>query len=148
MNELNISHQDSKFSRLYRWIAGAFFICVYLYLMIFEAMSNQYGTKFYIYLIGFLLGLGLILQNVLKGPDILKIDNSEINMNYGKQKFMIEWTSVSQVNVGINYIVFALNGGQKQQKIDLSYFTYVDLKNIKSKILELCEQKSISYKND
>lgn len=149
MNELIIGNKDSKSARIYRWVAGVFFVGYFLYMTVNEILISRYAFEFFIYILGVCLGAAMLLANVFYGKNqMLKMDNSEINMNLENQKFIIEWTSVSSVNVGISYLVFALNGGQKQQRMDLSNFTYTDLKTIKSKVLEICEQKNIAYKND
>lgn len=149
MDELIIGKKDHKSARMYRWVAGAFFTGYYLYMLINEIIIKSYGISFFIYAIGLCLGAILLFMNLFYAKNqMLKISNSEVNMNLDTQKFMFEWTSVSTVSVGINYIIFALNGGQKQQRLDLSNFTYTDLKNVKSKVFEICEQKNIAYKND
>lgn len=148
MGDLVIGRRFSKWNRVSRWVMGGLFICAYTPMVIQEAMAGRYEMKFYLYLFNVVLGCVAISLNLFYGKNqMLKISNSEIYMNLENQKFVIDWTSVSEVNIGLGYIVFILNGGQKQQKLDLSYFQYLEIKDVKAKVFEICEQKNIPYKN-
>ena len=107
-------------------------------------MDELYSFVFYMHLVYAICGAILILKNTIWQPSpTLQITNSAIET----KKVKIDWTAVSKVNIGLAYIVFLTNGEQKQQKLDLSDFLYKDIKDIKSKVIELCEQKNIPDHN-
>ncbi|MFV0538345.1 MAG: hypothetical protein ACK5M3_13400 [Dysgonomonas sp.] len=117
-------------------LAGGIAICV---------MENAYNFRFYLGLFYAIIGVITILKNTVWQPTpILQITNSTIEA----KKIKIDWTTVSKINIGLAYIVFLTNGEQKQQRLDLSELLYKDIKDAKSKIIELCEQKNIPYHND
>lgn len=79
----------------------------------------------------------------------MNISNEKIEANLsGQKKILIDWATVSNINIGQSYIVFFTNGGQKQRKLELAELKYNDLLAVKSKVIELCEHKNISYRND
>ncbi|MDR1091771.1 MAG: hypothetical protein LBL79_11915 [Prevotella sp.] len=107
--------------------------------------DNAYDFVFYMHLLYAICGAVMILKNTVWQPaPTLQITNSIIET----KKIKVDWTAVSKVNIGLAYIIFLTNGEQKQQKLDLSDLLYKDIKSVKSKILELCEQKNIPYHND
>ena len=153
MNELIVDYgnkQKSKFNYLLSLIIGIAFFLFASFILIREKSSASDSILVPISIVCIVLALLLIavIEISNRKKNQLRINNTEINMQMVNQKFIIEWSRVSQVNVGISYLVFSLDGGQKQQKLDLSNFLYIDLKNVKNKVLEVCEQKNIPYKND
>lgn len=153
MNELIVDYgnkQKSKFNYLLSLIIGIAFFLFASFILIREKSSASDSILVPISIVCIVLALLLIavIEISNRKKNQLTINNTEINMQMVNQKFIIEWSRVSQVNVGISYLVFSLDGGQKQQKLDLSNFLYIDLKNVKNKVLEVCEQKNIPYKND
>jgi len=149
MNEFVISYNKSKSGQVIGLLAGAYLTIFFLYYVIIKIMASLFDFTFYLYALGAILGIFLVLQNtLLKNKFFLRIDNNSLSLNIPSQSnSLIEWTNVSQVNLGVSYVIFLLNG-QKQMKVDLSALTYNDLKNTKSKIIEVCEYKNIPYKND
>lgn len=149
MNEFIISYNKIKSGQIIGLLAGAYLTIFFIYYVIVKIMANDFDFIFYLYAFGLVLGILLIIQNTLLRKKLfVRIDNNVINLNiHSQNNTLIDWTNVSQVNVGVSYIVFILNG-QKQAKIDLSSLTYNDLKDTKSKIIEVCEYKNIPYKND
>lgn len=108
-------------------------------------MEDAYNLRFFLGLFYALIGVIHILRNtVWQSTPILQITNNTIET----KKIKIDWTTVSKINIGLAYIVFLTNGEQKQQKLDLSELLYKDIRDVKSKIIELCEHKNIPYHND
>jgi len=128
----------------------SYFAAFGLYLCIIEGVASRYGVFFFCALICFILAAILILKNTLWLPaPILKINNETIASHSPQRKSMsIEWVNVSSVNVGPGYIVFLIDGGQKQRKLELSELKYEDVIKVKGMIIELCGHKNIPYKND
>ena len=150
MEELLINYGISKGKKITNIIIGAYLAIFSLYFCITEGIANHFDILFFCALAGFILAAILILTNTLWLPKpTLRISNEEVESHYpGQKSMLIEWTNVSQINIGVSYILFSVNGGQKQQKLDLSSLVYNDVKNIKSKVLELSEHKNIPYHND
>ncbi|GAB6010168.1 hypothetical protein [Dysgonomonas reticulitermitis] len=143
MEDLIINYgQPSKGIRWFSIVYASFLVVAGIILCVTEA---TYNLKFFLYLFYALTGAIVLLKNTLWIPaSTLKITNSTIET----KKIKIDWTAVSKVNIGLGYIVFLLNGEQKQQKLDLSELLYKDIKEVKGRIIELCEQKNIPYHND
>lgn len=150
MNELIIDYGPSKGKKILNIIIGACLAIFSLYFCITEGIANHFQALFICSLIGFVLAAILLLANTLWIPSpIFKIDSNIIETNIpGQSNLKIDWTSVSKINIGVSYIIFFVNGGQKQQKVDLSSILYKDVKEIKSKIIEISEYKNIPYHND
>lgn len=150
MDELLINYGMPKSKKMLNAVIGAYLVVFCLYFCITEGVASRFGVLFVCAAIGFVLALILVLGNTLwSAPPALKVNNETVESNpTGQKGITVNWANVSQVTLGMNYIVFHVNGGQKQQKVDLSYIVYKDVKDIKSKVIELCEYKNIPYKND
>lgn len=149
MNEFIINYNKSKSGQIIGLLAGGYLAIFFLYYVITKVMASIFDFTFYLYIVGAALGILLLLQNtIFRKKLFVRIDNNVVEVNIPSQSnSLIDWTNVSQVSLGVSYAVFLLNG-QKQMKVDLSSLTYNDLKNTKSKIIEVCEHKNIPYKND
>lgn len=152
MNELTISYGASKTKKIVNIIFGVYFTVFSLYFLINELMAtpSRYGVLFFCALIGTLIGIAMVVGATLfVSKPIIKIDNTVIQPGAAldKNQTPIEWANVSEMNIGVSYIIFIVNG-QKQQKIDLSQLLYKDIVTVKSKAIEICEFKNIPYKND
>lgn len=150
MEELNLNYGLSKGQRATNVIVYSLFAAYTLYLCVKEGITSHFGVWFFISLALFLLAVVFILKNtVWLPPAVLSIDKEKISSNFsGHKSLKIDWVNVSKVNIGPGYIIFLLNGGQKQGKIDLLPLRYEDLLTVKSKVIELCEYKNIPYQND
>lgn len=140
----------SKSKRIVYILIGAYLAIFALYFCIIEGIASRYGILFFCALGGFVLAAILLLSNTLWiSGATLSIDTNTVKPNIpGQNKSAIDWTNVSSVNIGVSYIIFFLNGGQKQRKLDLSVLIYDDVKTVKGKIVEVCEYKNIPYHND
>lgn len=148
MNELIISYAESKTKKIIKIIVGIYFTAFTLYFVVIQLLAKQYNTLFVFALIGFVLGIAIVLTNTVMGSKpLVKIDNSAIVSNLPSQSGEIAWADVTEMNIGMSYLLFIMNG-QKQRKIDFSDLKYKDLKEVKSKAAEICEFKNIPYKND
>lgn len=151
MNELTINYKEtSKTKKILNIIIAVYLGGFSLYFCFTEAVANRYGILFFCALAGFVLALILLFINTLWQPaTLLRIDSNTIISHLPKQsKATFDWTNVSRVNIGVSYIIFLVNGEQKQRKMDLSVLMYEDVMNVKSKIIEICEYKNIPYHND
>jgi hypothetical protein len=150
MEELNLNYGISKGQKLYNTIMSAAFIAYSFFIVTKEYLANSYGILFIGGIIVLIFAIVLLLKNTLWLPSsILIINNESIITNMpGKRAQKIEWVSVSSVNIGPGYVVFLVNGGQKQRKVSFSDLRYEDVKTVKGKVIELCEHKNIPYHND
>lgn len=150
MDNLLISYGISKTKKITNIIIGGYLACFTLYFCIMEAIASRFDILFFCALIGLVLAIILILSNSLwLSEPFVKIDGNTIESNPPtKNRITIDWARISKVNIGMSYITFAVNGGQKQLKMELSYLTYNDMVSVKSKIIEFCEYKNIPYQND
>lgn len=150
MNALIIENKSPKVSRIIKAFMGTYFTIFCGYFLFTEAAIDSYGLLFFTSAIGALLAITLLLANTLWTSDkkLLTIDNSIILSNISGSKFNEEWVSVSKITIGVSYIIFFVDGGRKQRKLDLSQLFYEDVATVKGKVIELCEYKNISYIND
>lgn len=143
MDDLIINY--SKVPKALKIVYIIFAACVIAGGIAFCVTENAYNYRFFLGLFYAICGAIILLRNTVWQPTpVLQITNNTIET----KKIKIDWTAVSKINIGLAYIVFFTNGEQKQQKLDLSEFLYKDIKDVKSKIVELCEQKNIPYHND
>lgn len=148
MDGLYIKYGTPKIKKVGAVIIGIYLAAFCLYFLIIELIEKRYSILFFSSLVGALLSIALILSSVFTRKPMITINNSEIISNISGSSAHIEWTSVSKVNMGVSYVVFFLNGGQKLQRLDLAILTYKDMKAVKDKITEISEFKNIPYQND
>ncbi|MDL2303697.1 hypothetical protein LJC28_04815, partial [Dysgonomonas sp. OttesenSCG-928-D17] len=150
MDELDLNYGISKGQKITNLIFSLYFAIFGLYILITQTAISNYGLLFFAGAICFIFAAIMMLLNTLWLPaSILKINKEVVEAHLPKQKTItIEWVSVSSVNIGPGYLVFLVNGGQKQRKIELAELKYSDVMTVKSKVIELCEHKNISYHND
>ena len=150
MDNLFITYGISKSKKILNIVIGAYLVCFSLHFCISEGIDSKFSVLFFCSLIAVVLAFILILSNTLwLTKPSLSIDDKKID-SYSRENgtLSVDWARVSKVNIGMNYIVFAVNGGQKQQKLELVYLTYKDMVAAKSKVIEFCEYKNIPYQND
>lgn len=150
MEDLLISYGVSKVKKVTNIVIGAYLALFCLYFCISEGIANRFSILFFCALAGLVLAAILFLSNTLWLSDpFIRIDSNKIESNPPAQSHTnIDWARVSKANIGMSYITFAIDGGQKQQKLDLFYLAYGDLLRVKTKIIEICEYKNIPYQND
>ncbi len=150
MNALIIEEKTPKVRRTARAIMGVYFTAFAGYFLFTEAVAENYGLLFWTAAVATVMAIVLLVANTLWISDrqLLNIDNSQIVSKVSGSKFAEEWVQVSKVTIGVSYIIFFVDGGRKQRKLDLSQLLYNDVGNVKSKVIELCEYKNIAYLND
>lgn len=147
MNDLVIKERCPKSEKVTSLIAGGYFALFGLYLCIVEALAHRYSILFYVSLAGIILGAILILLHTLwQTPPQLTINNETVVAKFADQKNIpaIEWSNIQSIAIGVSYIKITTT---KEYSIDLQSLKYADLKTVKSKIIEICEAKSITYHN-
>lgn len=150
MNELEINYGFSKSRKGLLLAVGGYFALYGLYQGVMLALANLLNMDFYMAVIAVILGAMLILSVTLWAPKpMFKVDTESIYINMPAQKtvYTAEWIAIKELSIGISYLIFAETDG-KSYNVDISSLKYNDLKDVKSKIIEICEAKSIPYRND
>lgn len=150
MNEYVINYNDSKSQKTLFFIVGGYAILLGLYQSVMQALANTLTFDFFAALVLVVLGAILILNATVWAARPIFIMNSDsiyVKMPNQKSVYKAEWISIREIALGISYLKMLETDG-KQYTVDISGLKYDDLKKVKSQIIEICESKSIPYKND
>lgn len=150
MNEYVINYNDSKSQKTLFFIVGGYAILLGLYQSVMQALANTFTFDFFAALVLVVLGAILILNATIWAARpifIMNSDNIYVKMPNQKSVYKAEWISIREIALGISYLKMLETDG-KQYTVDISGLKYDDLKKVKSQIIEICESKSIPYKND
>ncbi|NDW09581.1 hypothetical protein [Dysgonomonas sp. 520] len=148
MNDIRIRYASGAMVRYFVVGTAVFYGIIGFYVSIKEALASQYGMQFYCGLVMIVLAIILILSfTIWHSKPILVIDSTTISANFADQKHVpvIMWDEVKELGIGISNI--KVSAEKKVYDIDLSTLKYVDLKNVKARLVELCESKNIPYHN-
>lgn len=150
MNELVINYHSSKTQKILSLVIGGYITLFGLYQCVMYALSNSFAGDFFMMLVAVVLGIILILNVTLWAPKPILIMNTEsiyINMPNQKGSYQSEWANVEDVSIGISYLKMS-ETDTKIYNLDLSELKYSDLREVKTRVIEICESKNIPYKND
>lgn len=150
MNELVINYNSSKGKKLLSIIAGGYFVLYGIYVCVMQALAKIFALDFYLGLIGVVLGTILVLSVTLwASKPLFRMDSESIYVNMPgiNTVYQVNWIDVKEVAIGLNYLKFAETDG-KDYTVQIGGLKYDDLKEVKSRIIELCEAKNIPYRND
>ncbi|PXV61888.1 hypothetical protein CLV62_12443 [Dysgonomonas alginatilytica] len=150
MNEYVINYNDSKSQKTLFFIIGGYAILLGLYQSVVQALNSTFTFDFFASLILVVLGAILILNATVWAARPIFVMNSDsiyVKMPNQKSVYKAEWISVREIALGVSYLKMSETDG-KQYTVDISGLKYDDLKKVKSQIIEICESKSIPYKND
>lgn len=150
MDEIIIDYKKNKTQKILSIIVGGYIILFGGYHASLLATADTFNFDFYIAIIAILLGLILILKVTLFAPKPVFRMNSEMIFSNVASKpvvFKTNWENIKNVAIGLSYLRVTEVGG-KEYNVDLSELKYADMKDIKSRIIEYCEAKLISYQND
>lgn len=148
MEELRIDYSPKGFLKIYSLLFAGYSSLFGLYLSIKDALIKNYSIVFFCSLILIALAIIIILYFTLwQAKPLLILNNNNINVDMPDQKAStIAWDDVAEVNIGISSFIFVLKN-KKQINIDLNTLRYNDLKQSKTRIIELCERKEIPFHN-
>lgn len=150
MNEYVVNYNDSKSQKILSLVVGAYAALFGLYLAVLESLKNVFGFDFFAALLLVILGAILILNVTIWAARpifVMSMDNIYVKMPNQKSVYKSDWINIREVAFGVSYLKMLETDG-KQYSVDISGLKYVDLKNVKSQIIEICESKNIPYKND
>ncbi|MDD3788667.1 MAG: hypothetical protein PHO94_08215 [Petrimonas sp.] len=149
MNELLIKYGISGKLKVFAIIAAIYFFAISAGLGIYQALQHKFDFFFYVGAAGALLALLLILTVTVWQTDMIILLNNEgfrLDLPAQKVKGTIFWENVTHVGIGLSYLTIQTNAN-KNYKIDLENLKYKDLRDIKTKLIEICEAKKIPYNN-
>jgi len=149
MNRLIINYNQKGFIRYAFLVLSGYSLIFGIYLCIQQALGSNYNLLFYSSLLLIILSVvGLLNLTIWQNKNILVIDNELIEVNLPKKdSIKIEWNDITEIKIGVSYLILK-NSINKQIDINLGILKYDDLKNTKSRIIEICEAKNIPFKND
>lgn len=150
MNEYIINYNDSKSQRILSFVVGGYAVLYGLYQSVMQALNNTFTFDFFAAVILIVLGVILILNVTVWAARpifIMNLDRIYVKMPDQKAVYKAEWISIREIALGVSYLKMSETDG-KQYTVDISGLKYDDLKKVKSQIIEICESKSIPYKND
>lgn len=150
MNELEIDYNKSKGKNVFLVVVGGYFTLYGIYSCVMQVLANTFGLNFYLALAGAILGAILVLSTTVWTPKPIFRMNAEsvyVNMPGINSIYQVDWINVKEVGIGLNYLKFAETDG-KNYTVQIGGLKYDDLKEVKSRIIELCESKNIPYHND
>ena len=148
MDELIIEYSISKRSKIMSILSGIYLSAISVTLAVWQVINKSYAFVFYASVVGLVLGvISILIVTIWQSKRTIIINNDELNINLPNQRIngTIMWNSVSQVGIGLSYITVITD--ETNYKIDLEDLMYSDLKKIKSKLIEVCEAKSIPFNN-
>lgn len=147
MTTLTIQYSCTKKEKITGIASSLFSFGVSIYFMVTEALISNYSILFFIGTAGLLISLVTFLTFTAWQPSpLLVITNYDITSNLPKSKGkVISWDKVKEVALGSGYIKLSSND---IITLDLSPLTFGDLNATKSKIVEICDSKSIPFHND
>lgn len=148
MEPLQIRYTLPKHLKFFALSVSGYLLLLSLALSIQQTIDKNFKFLFYIGILGIAIAAVLILiLTVWQSELIIEINSDEFTIKLPKQDIngIISWDSVSQVGIGLSYIT--LTSEEENYKIDFGNLKYNDLKNVKSKLLEVCESKNIPFSN-
>ena len=150
MDELIIDYKKNKGQKILSIIVGIYILLYGGYHAISLATDSTYNVFFYLAITSIVLAILLILKVTLFAPKpVFKMNSEMIYSNVASKPvvFKTNWENIKNVAIGLSYLRITETGG-KEYNVDLSELKYADMKDIKSRIIEYCESKLISYQND
>ena len=133
-----------------KYLALAAGVCLFVISVSF-IIATRNSSSFFFY-----IGLLCLLVSVIvaatfwfvNAKPLVVITNEKFQVNLPNQDFncAVEWKNVTQIGIGLSYVTLqtAENGNFK---IDLENLKYIDIRAIKTKLIEVCEEKNITYSN-
>ena len=149
MNDLIIQNKLPKLQQFSLFVCAAFLGIWSIYVGFTQMLASQYSILFYVSVAGLLVSVFSILTATAWTPKpVFTLTLEGITPNLPNQSSLksVLWGEMTNVNIGLNFLKITLKSN-KTVNIDLSSLRYSDLKDLKSKIVELCESKDIPYSN-
>ena len=148
MNDLIIKYSIPQRIKVTTLLVSAFLTVLAFGLAIVEALNNRFAFYFFVGLAGIIIGiLGALSVTIWLSELRIEINGNDLIIKLPKQRIngLISWENVSQIGIGLSMIT--ITAGDKNYKIDFGNLKYNDLRDIKTKLIEVCESKNIAFSN-
>lgn len=148
MEELKIAYTLPAKVKIMALLAGGFLFALATGVGITEALHNRFGFLFYVGVAGVAVAVLQVSTVTIWQADFhVVINQDEMRIRLPKQHIdgSVLWETVTELGIGLSYLTLTTTG--TNYKIDLGNLKYNDLKRIKSKLIEVCEAKSIPFGN-
>jgi hypothetical protein len=149
MEDLIIKNLLPRFQKFAALVCASFLVLWSIYVCFNEVFASRYQVLFFFALGALTVGVFTLLAFTVWLPKpSLSVLPDGIYPNLPNQSSLkpLSWTEVAEVSIGLNFLQITLKGS-KNYNMDLSSLKYCDLKDVKSKVMEMCEANNISYKN-
>lgn len=149
MDEFYVDYNNKKGLQKYFHLIFAIYAAVLgLCLCVNQALVDNYSIVFVSTILLSVLSIILVLNILVWHPKpLLCIDHQQLSFNFpGQKPYTFNWDEVKDINIGISTLI--VETSSKKIKIDVSSLVYSDLKNMKAKLVEMCENKNISFRNN
>ena len=147
MKNLEINYSLPQNLKYLALVAGA---CLFIISVSF-IIATRNSSAFFLYIGLLCLLVSVILSATfwfVNAKPLVVITDQKFQVNLPNQDFncSMEWKNVTNIGIGLSYVTLqtAENGNFK---IDLENLKYVDIRAIKTKLIEVCEEKNIAYSN-
>lgn len=144
MNE--ISTKKVRIVRLL--VFGAIVCLVFVALSIFVFLKFKTSLEWIFFISAIYIALYFYFAWITyKSKLFIKADRDGIDFKFSirsNSKNYFLWDSVSKVRIGYAYLAFYKKSGRRR-KIQLGWLPYVKVVDIKEKVIEMCEDRSIKF---
>ena len=147
MKNLEINYSLPQNLKYLALAAGA---CLFIISVSF-IIATRNSSSFFLYIGLLCLLVSVVVTAVfwfMQSKPLVMITGEKLQVNLPNQDFncLVEWSNVTQIGIGLSYVTVQTteNGNFK---IDLENLKYVDIRAIKTKLIEVCEEKNIPYSN-
>lgn len=141
---------QKKIPSVQKWLAYLMAIVLIVsssYVIVPCIIDSIYTPICYIAIGTLLLGVvGLLFFYLQSSRTLVQVDINGILCLLSGNKKSIAWNDITLAIIGLHYIEVELKSGKKTS-ISFDQLRYDDLKQVKSKIMEVCEAKNIPYQS-
>ena len=148
MKTLEINYSISPKLKYLAMVSGACLFAISAGVSIARAIAGSYSFFFYVGIIGILVAAALVLTFwLIHAKPLVVLTHEQLQVHLPKYfDGTVNWKDVTQLTIGLSYIT--LNTTEDEQvKIDFESLKYTDIRAIKTKLIEVCEERSIAYSN-
>lgn len=149
MNELKIHYTISSKLKITAIVASIALLAISLLISVPEALKQHFEIYFFIGIIGIVLAIILLLMVTVGQPKpMIILNNDEFYMHLPAQRIQgtISWDEIKHISFGLDQLIMTTQSN-KHYDIKLENLKYIDLRTLKSRVIEICELKKISYNN-
>lgn len=150
MNDLIIRYGIEQRYKRTAVFTSLFLMAISAGISILQALHQPLGFYFYLGISGILVGLITVLMFTVWSKETkIELTSQIMGFNIPSQKIngSISWENITHIGMGLSHLSLKTNAN-RDFKIDLENLKYADIKRIKSKIIEVCETRGITFQNE